>query len=159
MSGGDAMQISRRDMLGAGVTAAAAALTTTATFGGWEANERYPDPAIKVLDPSFLKYRVFNASVERLYTGARWSEGPAWFGDARCLLWSDIPNNRILRWDEATGRTRVFRQPSNNSNGLARDRQGRLVACEHNTRRITRTEFNGKITVLADKFDGKPFNS
>ena len=76
------MQISRRDILGAGATVAAAALTSTTTFGGWEASERYPDPAIKVLDPSFLKYRVFNASIERLYTGARWSEGPVWIGDA-----------------------------------------------------------------------------
>src|SRR6266436_421271 len=153
------MQISRRDMLGAGVTAAAAALTTTATFGGWEASERYPDPAIKVLDPSFLKYRVFNASVERLFTGARWSEGPVWFGDARSLLWSDIPNNRILRWDEETGRTTVFRKPSNYSNGNTRDRQGRLVTCEHDARRVTRTEYDGTITVLIDKFDGKPLNS
>src|SRR5215475_13377950 len=119
MSGGNAMQISRRDILGAGATAAAAALTSTATFGGWEASERYPDPAIKVLDPSFLKYRVFNASVERLYTGARWS---------------DIPNNRILRWDEETGRTAVYRRPSNYSNGNTRDRQGRLVSCEHDSR-------------------------
>src|SRR5260370_18953997 len=95
MSGGDAMQISRRDMLGAGVTAAAAALTTTATFGGWEASERYPDPAIKVLDPSFLKYRVFNASVQRLFTGARWSEGPVWIGDPPHLLSSDLPHKRI----------------------------------------------------------------
>jgi gluconolactonase len=153
------MQISRRDMLGAGVTAAAAALTATETFGGWEASERYPDPAIKVLDPSFLKYRVFNASVERLYTGARWSEGPVWFGDARCVLWSDIPNNRILRWDEETGRTTVFRKPSNYSNGNTRDRQGRLVTCEHDARRVTRTEYDGTITVLIDKFDGKPLNS
>ncbi len=152
------MQISRRDVLGAGVTAAAA-LTTTATFGGWEASERYPDPAIKVLDPSFLKYRVFNASVERLFTGARWSEGPVWFGDARSLLWSDIPNNRILRWDEETGRTTVFRKPSNYSNGNTRDRQGRLVTCEHDARRVTRTEYDGTITVLIDKFDGKPLNS
>src|SRR5258705_3216979 len=154
MSGGDAMQISRRDMRGAGVTAAAAALTTTATFGGWEASERYPDPAIKVLDPSFLKYRVFNASVERLFTGARWSEGPVWFGDARSLLWSDIPNNRILRWDEATARVSVFRQPSNNSNGLARDRQGRLIACAQNTRGIRRTEYDGGITDLIVEFAG-----
>src|SRR6201981_4083578 len=159
MSGGDAMQISRRDMLGAGVTVAAAVLTATETFGGWEASERYPDPAIKVLDPSFLKYRVFNASVERLYTGARWSEGPVCFGDARCVLWSDIPNNRILRWDEETGRTTVFRRPSNFSNGNTRDRQGRLVTCEHDARRVTRTEYDGTITVLIDKFAGKPLNS
>jgi gluconolactonase len=153
------MQISRRDILGAGAATAAAALTSTATFGGWEPSEAYPDPAIKVLDPSFAKYRLFNASVERLYTGARWSEGPVWFGDARCLLWSDIPNNRILKWDEETGRTSVYRKPSNQANGNTRDRQGRLITCEHDARRVTRTEYDGTITVLIDKFDGKPLNS
>src|SRR5712671_6220132 len=152
------MDIDRRTMLAA-VGAAAATTLTGPAFAAWEESTRYPDPRVQTLDPSFARYRIAQASVERLYTGARWSEGPAWFGDARCLLWSDIPNNRILRWDEASGNVSVYRQPSNNSNGLARDRQGRLVACEHNTRRITRTEFNGKITVLADKFDGKPFNS
>jgi gluconolactonase len=89
----------------------------------------------------------------------RWSEGPVWMGDARCLLWSDIPNNRIMRWDEQTGRTSIYRQPSNNANGNTRDRQGRLITCEHDTRRITRTEYDGNITVLMDKFDGKPLNS
>jgi len=152
------MNISRRAML-AGAGATAATTLTESAFAAWEESSRYPDPRVQNLDPSFARYRVGNASVERLYTGARWSEGPVWFGDARCLLWSDIPNNRILRWDEATGRTSVFRQPSNNSNGLARDRQGRLIACEHNTRRLTRTEYDGSITVLIDKFDGKPLNS
>jgi gluconolactonase len=151
--------ISRRDVLDAGATVAAAAMMPAVAFGGWEPSARYPDPAVKILDPSFAKYRAFNASVERLYTGARWSEGPVWFGDARCLLWSDIPNNRILRWDEVTGRTNVYRQPSNYSNGLTRDREGRLVTCEHDARRITRTEHDGTITVLMDKFDGKPLNS
>ena len=92
---------------------------------------RYPDPAIEILDPSFLKYRLFNASVERLATGTRWGEGPVWFGDGRYLLWSDIPNNRIMRWDETTGQASVFRAPSNHANGNTRDRQGRLVTCEH----------------------------
>jgi gluconolactonase len=153
------MQISRRDILGAGATVAATTLTAKATFGGWEPNERYPDPAIKILDPSFAKYRIVQTTVERLYTGARWSEGPVWFGDARCVLWSDIPNNRILRWDEETGRTGVYRKPSNFSNGNTRDRQGRLVTCEHDSRRVTRTEYDGTVTVLIDKFDGKPLNS
>src|SRR5215468_10619000 len=159
MSGGHAMEISRRDVLGAGATVAAAALTSTETFGGWEASERYPDPAIKVIDPSFLKYRVFNAGVERLATGMRWSEGPVWFGDARCVLWSDIPNNRILRWDEETGAVSVFRKPSNNANGNTRDRQARLVTCEHDARRVTRTEYDGMITVLADAYRGRRLNS
>jgi gluconolactonase len=112
-----------------------------------------------VLDPSFNRYRLVLAGVERLYTGARWSEGPVWFGDQRCLVWSDIPNNRMLRWHETTGRTDVLRGPSNNSNGNTRDRQGRLITCEHLTRRVTRTEPDGSITVIADRFDGKPLNS
>jgi gluconolactonase len=120
---------------------------------------RYPDPAVEVLHDSFLGLRLFSASVEQLHTGCRWSEGPVWFGDLRSLLWSDIPNNRILRWDEASGTTSVLRQPSNFANGLARDRQGRLVACEHLTRRITRTEYDGSITVLANRWQGKRLNS
>jgi gluconolactonase len=153
------MQITRRSALGAGAVAAAAALTPKISFGGWEPTERYPDPAIISLDPSFAKYRVFNAAIERLATGLRWCEGPVWFGDARCLLWSDIPNNRIMRWDEETARVTVFRKPSNYANGNTRDRQGRLVTCEHDARRLTRTEYDGTITVLIDKFDGKPLNS
>ena len=120
---------------------------------------RYPDPAILVLDPTFAKYRIANAAVERLSTGYRWSEGPAWFGDGRCVLWSDIPSNRIMRWDEPTGAVTVFRHPSNHANGNTRDRQGRLVTCEHDSRRVTRTEYDGTITVLCDRFDGKPLNS
>jgi gluconolactonase len=121
-------------------------------------NERVPDPAVKVLDPSFEKYRVPLASVERLSQGYSWAEGPVYFADARCLLWSDIPNNRIMRWDEATGATGVYRQPSNYANGNTRDRQGRLVTAEHG-RRVTRTEYDGRITVLMDRFEGKRLNS
>jgi gluconolactonase len=120
---------------------------------------RYPDPAVEVLHPDFLKLRLFNASVERLATGLRWAEGPVWFGDGRYLLVSDIPNDRILRWDDCSGAVSVFRQPSNNANGHARDAQGRLVSCEHLTRRITRTEHDGRVTVLADRFDGARLNS
>jgi gluconolactonase len=119
----------------------------------------YPDPAIKSLDPSFAKLRLFNAGVEKLYSGTRWGEGPVWFGDARCLLWSDIPNDRILKWDDTTGAVSVFRQPSNNANGNTRDRAGRLVTCEHLTRRVTRTEYDGSITVILDAFDGRRLNS
>src|SRR6202167_6817350 len=125
----------------------------------WQGAARYPDPSVQALDKSFEKYCQRLAAVELLFTGCRWAEGPVWFGDARCLLWSDVPNNRMMRWDEITGRTSVFRAPSNNSHGLARDRQGRLVTCEHNTRRLTRTEHDGTITVLIDKIDGKPLNS
>jgi gluconolactonase len=152
------MQITRRNMLAAGASAFAAAAAAPA-FAAWEESTRYPDPRIQILDPSFARYRVAQSSVERLYTGARWGEGPVWMGDWRCLLWSDIPNNRILRWDEATGRTSTYRQPSNNANGNTRDRQGRLVTCEHDARRVTRTEYDGSTTVLCEKFDGKPLNS
>jgi gluconolactonase len=120
---------------------------------------RYPDPCVRVVDPSFARYRVNNAAVERLATGFRWSEGPVWFGDLRSLLWSDIPNNRIMRFDEEAGTVTVFRKPSNNANGNTRDRQGRLVTCEHDTRRVTRTEYDGTITVVLDRFEGKPLNS
>ena len=120
---------------------------------------RYPDPAVRVLDARFNALRVGMASVECLYQGARWSEGPVWFGDSRTLVWSDIPNNRMLRWDEETGEVRTFRKPSNNANGNTRDREGRLVTCEHLTRRVTRTEYDGSITVLADQYNGKPLNS
>lgn len=126
---------------------------------GWRPSTRYPDPAVQSLDPSFDKYRLPLAAVERLATGCRWSEGPVWFGDGRYLLWSDIPNNRILRWDEPTGEIGEFRTPSNFANGHTRDRQGRLVSCEHGGRRITRTEYDGTVTVLMDSFEGKPLNS
>lgn len=125
----------------------------------WQPAERYPDPAIEVLDASFERYRLFNAAVEQLYTGCRWSEGPVWFGDARHLLWSDIPNNRILKWDEETGVVAPYRTPSGYANGNTRDRRGRLVTCEHGGRRVTRTEPDGSLTVLADSFDGKRLNS
>ncbi len=120
---------------------------------------RYPDPCIVSVDPSFDKYRIGLAKVERLATGMRWSEGPVWLGDTRSLVWSDVPGNCMWRWDEETGATSVFRKPSNNGNGNTRDRQGRIVTCEHLTRRVTRTEPDGTITILADSFEGKPLNS
>jgi gluconolactonase len=126
---------------------------------GWRPSGRYPDPAIEVLDPSFAKYRIFSAAVERLATGMRWCEGPVWFGDGRYLLWSDIPNNRILKWEEETGQVGIFRKPSDYANGNTRDRQGRLVTCEHGGRRVTRTEYDGSITVVLDRYDGKRLNS
>jgi gluconolactonase len=122
-------------------------------------NARLPDPRIEVLDESFLALRLFSGTVERLATGLYWAEGPVWFGDGRYLLFSDIPNNRILRWDDCSGAVSEFRKPSNNANGHARDRQGRLIGCEHLTRRVTRTEYDGSITVLADRYQGKRLNS
>jgi gluconolactonase len=150
--------MNRRKFIAA--SAALGALTTLPrAFAAWEPSQRYPDPLIKILDPTFARYRIASAKVERLATGMRWSEGPVWIGDARCLLWSDIPNDRLMRWDEETGAISVFRKPSNNANGNTRDRQGRLLTCEHDTRRVTRTEYDGTLTVIADKFNGKPLNS
>src|SRR6266852_7029303 len=133
------METTRRRLLAAAGAGALTAAMNANAFARWEPSEYYPDPSIQILDPSFAKYRLALAGVERLATGMRWCEGPVWFGDARCVMWSDIPNNRILRWDETTGRTTVFRKPSNYSNGNTRDRQGRLVTCEHDARRVTRT--------------------
>jgi gluconolactonase len=136
-------------------------MTTTPPWAGprWRPAESYPDPSVEILDERFAKYRLALAAVERIATGLRWAEGPVWFGDQRCLLWSDIPNNRIMRWDEETGAVSVFRKPSNNANGNTRDRQGRLVTCEHLGRRVTRTEYDGRITVILDHFEGKRLNS
>jgi len=125
----------------------------------WQPSQRYPDPLVRIIDPSFTKYRVTLAKVEKIASDMRWSEGPVWFGDGRYLLWSDIPNNRLMKWDEETGAVSVFRKPANNSNGNTRDRQGRLLTCEHDARRVTRTEYDGSLTVIADAFDGKPLNS
>ncbi|MGH7341232.1 MAG: SMP-30/gluconolactonase/LRE family protein, partial [Candidatus Rokuibacteriota bacterium] len=114
---------------------------------------------IESLDPRFDQYRVFSAAVERLDTGCRWAEGPVWFGDGRYLLWSDVPGNCMFKWEEETGAVSAFRKPSNFANGNTRDRQGRLVSCEHGGRRVVRTEYDGSITVLADSLDGKRLNS
>jgi gluconolactonase len=116
---------------------------------------RYPDADIKVLDPRFERIALGFAAVERIATGCRFTEGPVWFGDTRQLLFSDIPNDRILRWDEETGAVSVFRRPSNYANGNTRDRQGCLLTCEHDSQRLTRTEYDGTITVLAETFEGK----
>lgn len=151
------MQAGRRRLLGA-LALAPAGLAQAQSFA-FTPQQRYPDPSVRILDPEFSKYRIYSSSVEQLATGFRWLEGPVWVGDGRYLLCSDIPNDRIIRWDETTGATSVFRQPANFSNGLARDRQGRLLACEHLTRRVTRTEYDGGITVLADRYAGKRFNS
>jgi len=148
----------RRFLLSAGA-AASAAVVSRALGQQWQPSQRYPDPLVRSIDPTFNKYKLGLAKIEKIADGCRWSEGPVWFGDGRYLLWSDIPNNRIMKWDEETGAVTVFRKPSNNSNGNTRDRQGRLVTCEHDARRVTRTNYDGTITVIADTFDGKPLNS
>jgi gluconolactonase len=112
-----------------------------------------------ILDERFRPLVKVTARIEKLYEGCRWAEGPAYFPAQRSLVWSDIPNDRMLRFDEATGETGVFRAPAGYSNGNTVDREGRLVSCEHGNRRVTRTEHDGSITVLAERFEGKRFNS
>ena len=114
---------------------------------------------IEVLDRRFNLCFAGHVRVERLWTGARWAEGPAWFAAGRYLIWSDIPNNRMMRLTDPGDQVSVFRERSNNSNGNTVDNEGRLVTCEHLTRRVTRTEIDGSITVLADKWEGKRLNS
>jgi len=126
----------------------------------WQPSPRYPDPSVVVLDESFNKYRLPLAKVERLATGlTRWAEGPVWFGDQRCLIWSDVPGNCMWRWDEETGATSVFRRPSGYGNGNTRDRQGRLLTCEHGGRRVSRTEQDGRVISLVSTFENKKLNS
>jgi len=152
----------RRAFMGVAASAAAtlaAKGSALARDWGGPAVVRYPDATIEVIDPRFAKYRVSLGAVEQLYTGTRWAEGPVWFGDGHYLVWSDIPNNRMMRWVEETGEVSVFRTPSNYSNGNTRDKQGRLVTCEQDSRRVTRTEHDGSITVLMERFQDKPLNA
>ena len=123
-------------------------------------NQRYPDPAVQILDPSFARHRIYSSTIEQVATGMRWAEGPVYFPDGGYLLVSDIPNNRIMKYSEKDGSFTVFRSPANWANGNTRDRQGRLLTCEHSvTRRVVRTERDGKLTVLADSFEGKKLNA
>ncbi len=119
----------------------------------------YPDPDIVTIDPAFNALRVDNTPIQRLWTGGLWCEGPAWCSQGRYLVWSDIPNNRQMRWLEEDGRVTVFRQPSGNSNGNTFDHQGRQLSCEHSGRRVVRYEHDGSMTVIADSFEGKRLNS
>lgn len=112
----------------------------------------------EVLDPVFAAYTLPNVSLKQLATGFDWAEGPVWFGDAGCLLFSDVPNDRVMRFTPGVGLS-TYRQPSNYANGHTRDREGRLISCEHGMRRVTRTEWDGSITVIADRYQGKPLNS
>ena len=131
----------RRSFLQAAALGAASATTwgsnALAQAFDFKPNQRYPDPAIEILDPSFTPYRLYSSTVEQICSGLRWAEGPVYFGDGRYLLFSDVPNNRIMRYDETTGQTNVFRSDANFANGMCRDTRGRLVVCEHLTRRVT----------------------
>jgi gluconolactonase len=122
------MSLGREFLIAGGAIAAPMVVPPRASAQEWQPSPRYPDPLIKVIHPTLGKYRLGLAKVEKIASGMRWAEGPVWFGDGRFLLWSDIPNNRIMKWDKETGLVSVFRKPSNNSNGNARDRQGRLSA-------------------------------
>ncbi|RDJ21053.1 SMP-30/gluconolactonase/LRE family protein [Bosea caraganae] len=157
------METSRRHLLAGGLAAVAGSALSKSAFAQafpFKPNQRYPDPAVEILDPSFAKYRIYSSTVEQLATGMRWAEGPVYFPEGRYLLLSDIPNNRIMKYDEVKNSFSVFRENANFANGNARDRQGRLISCEHSvTRRVTRTEKNGKITVLADSYEGKRLNA
>jgi gluconolactonase len=158
----EAQEVSRRRLLQAFTATGLAAIggNALAQAFAFTPNQRYPDPAVLILDPAFAKYRIYSSTVEQVATGMRWAEGPVYFPDGGYVLVSDIPNNRIMKFDEKTGQTSVFRANANYANGNARDRQGRLVSCEHSvTRRITRTERDGRITVLAENFEGKRLNA
>jgi gluconolactonase len=125
----------------------------------WQPSARVPDAAVREVDASFARYRLPLCKVERLAGGTRWAEGPVWMGDARCLLWSDVPGNCIWRWDEETGAVGVWRKPSGFANGNTRDRQGRLLTCEHGGRRVSRTELDGRVTTLVERHEHKRLNS
>ncbi len=140
------------------VLAAAAARAQQRDWSG-QNPVRYPDPDIVSLDERFDKYKLGNTPIQRLHTGTLWAEGPAWNGVGRYLVWSDIPNDVQLRWIEEDGHVSVFRHPSGNSNGNTFDYQGRQLSCEHGNRRVVRYEHDGSVTVLAAKFEGKPFNA
>ena len=154
-------RIGRRSFIG-GTLASTLAATTLGQTRDYSQNAppvRYPDKDIVVLDPRFGKYKIGNAAIQRLHTGMLWAEGPAWNGGGRYLVWSDIPNNVQHRWLNEDNHISMFRNPSNNSNGNTFDFEGRQLSCEHGTRRVVRYEHNGTVTVLADKWQGKPFNA
>ena len=157
----------RRGFLQAMATTGLASVGAAA-FGqafDFKPNQRYPDPSVLILDPSFARYRIYSSTVEQLGTGMRWAEGPVYFpndsaGKPGYLLVSDIPNNRLMKFDEATNRFTVHKEDVNYANGNTRDRQGRLITCEHSvTRRVVRTEKDGRMSTLADSFEGKRLNA
>ena len=157
--------LNRRTFLGAATAAAGVLMTPIAKARAADRDwtgvtpVRYPDPDIIVHDQRFAKYKLGNTAIQRVHSGTLWAEGPAWNGVGKYLIWSDIPNNVQHRYLEEDGHISVFRHPSGNSNGNTFDWQGRQISCEHGNRRVVRYEYNGRITVLADKFDGKPFNA
>jgi len=152
---------SRRSFLLSSLAAAASARAVAQSTRAWSGDQlvRYPDPDVVALDNRFRKYMVFNSAIQRLFTGTLWAEGVAWNGVGRYLVWSDIPNNRQMRWIEEDARVSVFRSPSGFSNGNTFDFEGRELSCEHGGRRVARYESNGTVTTIADRFQGKRLNS
>jgi gluconolactonase len=153
--------LDRRSFLTAAVAATALAPAAAQTQRDWSSQSpaRYPDPDVVVLDKTFAKYKIGNTPIQRLHTGTLWAEGCAWNGQGKYLVWSDIPNDRQLRWLEEDGHVTTFRKPAHYSNGNTFDYEGRQLSCEHNTRRVVRYEHNGKLTVIADKWQGKALNA
>ena len=152
--------LDRRSFLTAALAGGALAPPAAHAQRDWSGRNpvRYPDPDIVALDKRFDKYKIGNTPIQRLYTGTLWAEGPAWSGVGRYLVWSDIPNNRQMRWLEEDGHVSVFRHSAGHSNGNTFDWEGRQISCEHD-RRVVRYEANGTVTVLADKWQGKPLNA
>src|SRR5579871_4898133 len=153
------MKVGRRSFMAAAAAAMTGSVAFARDYGPHAPPVRYPEPDVVVLDPRFAKYKLGNSPIQRLHRGTLWAEGPAWCGVGNFLLWSDIPNNRQLRWLEEDGHVSVFRQPAGYSNGNTFDWQGRQIACEHGNRRVVRYEHDGSVTVIADKFQGKPLNA
>jgi len=159
----DSNNFNRRSLLKTAASAAAGLLATSAARADrdWSGKNpvRYPDPDIVVLDDRFAKYKLGNTPIQRLHVGTMWAEGPAWNGVGKYLVWSDIPGNRQMRWIEEDGHVSEFRNPAGHSNGNTFDYQGRQLSCEHGNRRVVRYEYDGTLTVLADKYDGKALNA
>jgi len=153
--------VGRRTFLAAGTLGALIAPRAAQADRDWSGKNpvRYPDPDIIALDKRFNKYKIGNTPIKRLYTGTLWSEGPAWDSVGRYLVWSDIPNDRQLRWLEDDGHVSTMRHPSGYSNGNTFDWEGRQLSCEHGNRRVVRYEHNGSVTVIADKWNGKILNA
>ena len=149
----------RTFITGVAAAASSAVLGQDRDYAQGAAPVRYPEPDVIVLDPAFGKYKVGNTPIQRLHTGMMWAEGPAWNGVGRYLIWSDIPNNVQHRWLMENGHVSIFRNPSNYSNGNTFDWEGRQISFEHATRRVVRYEHNGSVTILAERFGGKPFNA
>ena len=150
--------ITRRSILTQALSISTAGLAAARDWSGRNP-VRYPDVDILAIDPSFDKYKLGNTAIQRLHTGCLWAEGPAWNAVGKYLLWSDIPNDVQLRRTDEDGHVSTFRNPAGNSNGNTFDWQGRQLSCEHGNRRVVRYEHDGKTTIIADKFEGKPFNA